>query len=79
MDVRKYIKEIKKYYKIQKCRECECLQGFLVQLEIDGVDEKTMKKIKKMILTEGIHKCLGCDPCPPAEIFTKYLMEKDKK
>lgn len=78
-NIRKYLKELKKHYGQEKCRNCECLQGFLAQLEIDGVDDKTMKEIEIMkVLEDKMCSCLGCDPCPPAEIFTSYIIEKKK-
>ncbi len=71
-----YLLAIKKHYDVSSCRNCDCLQGFLVQLKIDhnlsifpNIDEMLMPREKQ-------HECLGCDPCPPAEIFTTYLKEK---
>ena len=27
---------------------------------------------------DRIHPCLGCDPCPPAEVFAKYLGDQPR-
>jgi len=68
-----YLKVIEKYYAVPKCRSCECLQVFLVQLKID-YKLKNFPNIDKMLISrEKQHQCLGCDPCPPAELFAKYL------
>jgi hypothetical protein len=52
-----------------ECRDCECLQGVLVQIEIDAADNVSDITGPLKITNTQIHSCLGCDPCLPAEIF----------
>lgn len=72
-----FCKTIKESAIKNDCWACECLQGFIIQLLIDleGKDVSELKKLMKN--KQFLHSCLGCDPCPPGELFTKYL--KDKK
>jgi hypothetical protein len=56
----------------EECRTCDCLQGYLTQLDLDcpeAADLITPLKVPRAKL----HGCLGCDPCPPAAAFSDYL------
>jgi len=53
-----------------ECRDCECLQGVLVQIEIEAAEDVTVGAGPLKIPPAQMHSCLGCDPCPPAEIFS---------
>ncbi len=52
-----------------ECRGCECLQGVLVQIEIHASQDVTDITGPLKVPLGQMHSCLGCDPCPPAEIF----------
>jgi hypothetical protein len=55
------------------CRTCECLQGFVTQLQLDA-DEDAGALIRPWLAARGqVHGCLGCDPCPPGDQFVTYL------
>lgn len=55
------------------CLTCECFLGYVVQLGIDaGVDLQAL--LEEMgNERERTHSCLGCDPCPPADLFADYV------
>lgn len=72
---REYLDAISNEWKIGKCRNCECFQGALLQLEMDFPELKD--EIEKL-LTKQFHKCLGCEPCPPAALWIEYIKEKNK-
>lgn len=56
-----------------ECRTCECLQGFVTQLRLDA-DEQAEALIRPWLAPRGqVHRCLGCDPCPPGDQFAAYL------
>jgi hypothetical protein len=60
-----------------ECWTCECFQGFITQLEIDStIDIYNLVDLFK-IVDENLHKCLGCKPCPPADLFTEYLRNRN--
>jgi hypothetical protein len=57
---------------LEECTTCECLQGFLTQLSLDSEDySEVLKPI--MVTQSEMHSCLGCSPCPPAEMMTEHL------
>jgi hypothetical protein len=56
----------------EECRSCDCLQGYLTQLELDYPEATDLIEPLK-VPREKLHGCLGCDPCPPAEAFGDYL------
>jgi hypothetical protein len=75
-DLTYYISALEKHYGNATCRGCDCFQGLLTQLKLDYqidnpsvIDDMTLPRMQQ-------HQCLGCDPCPPAELFTKYIHDK---
>jgi hypothetical protein len=52
-----------------ECQDCECLQGILIQIEIVSDEDVSEITDPLKVSPEQMHSCLGCDPCPPAEIF----------
>ena len=61
-----------------ECSTCECYQAFLAQLEIDGTPGAIQLLRTLAVPADRIHPCLGCDPCPPAEVFAKYLGDQPR-
>ena len=57
----------------EECFTCDCLQGFLTQLEIDA--EPAAAELVEPLKAPAtqMHCCLGCDPCPPGEVYADYL------
>lgn len=71
------IKKLKKSAIIEECWDCECFQGLIAQLEMDFDEATASPQLKSLIIeAEKLHYCLGCDPCPPAELYSHYLIEK---
>jgi hypothetical protein len=62
---------------LEECLTCECMQGFLTQLEIDAAEEVTELTTSFKVTRAEMHPCLGCDPCPPADLFAEYLRAKE--
>lgn len=63
----------------EECGTCDCLQGLLSQLELDlGSEIRPLTKPLRVTDRE-MHGCLGCNPCPPAEIFAEYTRERRGK
>jgi hypothetical protein len=50
----------------EKCRQCECLQGMLVQLKLDWPE---LKGEADKFVSSCLYGCKGCKPCPPAELW----------
>ena len=60
----------------QECWSCECLQGFLAQMELDATPAAKLLAARRKVTCKEIHACRGCEPCPPAQIFAAYLLRK---
>jgi hypothetical protein len=77
--VQKEIATLLKKLPRKECRTCDCLQGFLTQLEIDAQED--ISDITEPLKVPGkkMHGCLGCDPCPPGATFSKYIRKGKNK
>jgi hypothetical protein len=62
-----------------ECWSCECLQGFIAQLELDAADDAKPLLARYKKTSAEVQRCQGCEPCPPAEIFAAYLIHKREK
>jgi hypothetical protein len=56
-----------------ECWSCDCLQGLVVQLELDARDDVAYLTHPLRVPRSQMHGCRGCVPCPPASAFAKYL------
>ena len=57
----------------ERCTTCDCLQGALTQMELDGEDGVARLIGPHKVGRDRMHHCLGCDPCPPAEALSDYI------
>ena len=59
----------------EECATCECFLGYISQLALDsgGVTPDLVGQYK--LDRKEVHSCLGCNPCPPADHFAKYVRE----
>ncbi len=59
----------------EECSTCECLQGFITQLELDAADALAVAEITRpwKVSRTDMHACLGCDPCPPGSAFADHI------
>jgi hypothetical protein len=62
-----------------ECWSCECVQGFLAQLELDAAEDAKPLLAGHRTAPAETHRCLGCEPCPPADVFAEYLMRKRRQ
>jgi hypothetical protein len=60
------------------CPSCECFLAYLAQLRIDAdpADRDLFRLFK--VDRNDMHKCLGCDPCPPGDLYAEYMQKKKK-
>jgi hypothetical protein len=63
----------------QDCWSCECLRGFVAQLELDATEQARALLARHEANPSQVHGCLGCEPCAPAEIFAEYLLRNRKR
>lgn len=58
------------------CNSCECFHGYIAQLRIDSDSaDKDLFTPYKVNRAE-MHHCLGCDPCPPGDLYAEYVKKK---
>ncbi len=75
-DAEKIITQLRRAVPMEECWTCDCLQGLLTQLEMDA---DTNVADLTSVLKKGrdqMHGCLGCDPCPPGEQYSQYLLTR---
>ena len=60
----------------EACSTCECFLGYMAQMRIDG--DKQVRQLVTGLQPERSqqHTCLGCNPCPPGDLFAAYQREK---
>jgi hypothetical protein len=58
------------------CLTCECFLGYVARLRVDsdstGVDLIAEYQVER----KRVHSCLGCDPCPPGNLYADYVRRK---
>ena len=55
------------------CGTCECFLGYLAQLRIDSGPADKDIFISFKVDRKDMHHCLGCDPCPPGDLYAEYI------
>jgi hypothetical protein len=71
----RFINELKESVIREECWRCECFQGFLTQLGLDFEIVLPFAELEKLkVEQEEMHCCLGCEPCGPAEVYSRYLV-----
>jgi len=55
------------------CLTCECLHGFLAQIEMDAAEDAADLLAPLKVAPRQMHRCLGCNPCRPGGLFAEYL------
>ncbi len=61
------------------CLTCECFLGYVYQLGLDAGEEIQSLFAELGIERKGTHSCLGCEPCPPADLFAEYMRARDQR
>ena len=55
------------------CSTCECFLGYLAKLRIDSDPADKDLFLPFKVKREDMHHCLGCDPCPPGDLYAEYI------
>ena len=58
------------------CNTCECFLGYIAQLRIDSDSANKDLFVPFKVRREDMHHCLGCDPCPPGDLYAEYVKKK---
>lgn len=78
-EISRLIAELKESAISDACWTCECLHAFLTQLELDREQFLPASARELAVPRSHIHGCLGCKPCPPAELYSEYLTQESRK
>jgi hypothetical protein len=68
-----HLEQLRKTVRHPECRTCDCYVGFANQLQLDCVDDVSDLTGEFAVPKAEMHPCLGCEPCPPAELYADYL------
>ena len=75
-EAQRLLNELERAAEREACWSCQCLQGFITQLELDAAEDSKPFLETYEVRRERLHGCLGCHPCPPAELYTQYLEKR---
>lgn len=60
----------------EACHTCECFLGYLAQLRIDSEPADKDLFLPFQVDRNEMHRCIGCDPCPPGNLYAAYMKKK---
>jgi hypothetical protein len=72
-EAKRLLDKLERVAEMEACWSCECLQGFITQLELDAADDFKPFLETYEVRHERLHGCLGCRPCAPADLYAEYL------
>lgn len=55
------------------CLTCECFLGYVTRLRVDSDKESQDLIAEYRVERNTMHSCLGCDPCPPGDLYAEYV------
>ena len=70
------LREAEESFPHDLCNTCECFLGYLAQLRIDSDPADKDLFVPFKVKREDMHKCLGCEPCPPGDLYARYAKGK---
>ena len=56
-----------------ECMTCECFLGYVTRLRVDANNDSQDLIAKYQVERSTVHSCLGCDPCPPGNLYAEYV------
>lgn len=77
-EVQTFLTEAEGSFPHAACLTCECFLGFVTRLRADS-NETSRDLIRKYQAEQNsVHSCLGCDPCPPGDLYADYVRKKQQ-
>jgi hypothetical protein len=77
-EIKNLLERLKQSVIKSECWTCECFQGLISQLEMDSSEDISNLIETVIVPDENLHKCLGCKPCHPADLYTECLIKQRK-
>ena len=75
-EVQTFLAEVADSFPHDACLTCECFLGYVIRLRVNS-DETSRDLIGGYAVErKSMHSCLGCDPCPPGDLYADYIRKK---
>ena len=75
-ELQELLKEAEDSFLHDMCNTCECFLGYLAQLRINSESTDKDLFLPFKVDRKEMHHCLGCDPCPPGDLYAEYMKKK---
>ncbi len=76
IELQELLKEVEDSFLHDMCNTCECFLGYLAQLRINSETADKDLFLPFKVDRMEMHHCLGCDPCPPGDLYAEYMKKK---
>ena len=60
----------------ESCWTCDVLHGVLADLQLDAREDIESVTESMTFPADPTHGCLGCDPCPPADLHAEHVRRR---
>lgn len=75
-EIAAYLHRLRTKVEREECYSCDCLHGFLMQLQLD-IDEDMGDLFDAFAVPRSmLHPCMGCVPCFPGELYSEYILKQ---
>lgn len=78
IEIQQLLNQVEESFPHDLCNTCECFLGYLAQLRIDSDPADKDLFLPFKVDRNDMHKCLGCAPCPPGDLYAGYMLKKQK-
>ena len=78
IQIQAQLTEVKSAFPHDLCLTCECFLGYVAKLRLEADDDGKELLAAYKVARAEIHPCLGCDPCPPGDLYAANMREKRK-
>jgi len=72
-EVQAFLAEAADSFPHDACLTCECFLGYVTRLRVDSDSASRDLIGEYKVERASIHSCLGCDPCPPGDLYAEYV------
>jgi len=77
-DVKQLLAEAAESFPHDTCLTCECFLGYVIRLQVDS-DQSSRDLIDAyQVERKNMHSCLGCNPCPPGDLYAEYIHKRQQ-
>ena len=77
-EIQTFLTEAENSFPHGACLTCECFLGYVIRLQVDSDETSRDLTGEYQVERKGMHGCLGCDPCPPGNLYAEYIREKQQ-